>query len=65
MGKKVLIKHQAEDRKAGLTLADVIAFVQDCERQDVARETPVGGLTGFRGQLNELSVVKEGSGPVP
>jgi hypothetical protein len=47
---------KADDKKAGMTIKEVGAFVQECMRQDIADDVPVRVVAGFRSQIQSLSV---------
>lgn len=55
------ITNLAPDKKVGMTLGDVVLFVQDCLRADVPPDTRVEARVGFRAQIQRLDVtVKDG-----
>ena len=45
---------QAHDRKAGLTVADLVVWTNHLRELDVDPRTPVVARIGFRGQLLEV-----------
>lgn len=46
----------ADDRKAGLTLGQVAAWVQDAYRAEIEPDAPVKVATGWRSQIVRLEV---------
>lgn len=48
------VSNRAPDKATGMTVADLITFVKDCERVDLPRQSRVRARVGFRGQVQEL-----------
>jgi len=54
MGASVRVERKAEDKKAGMTLDELAAFVQEAMRHDVPGDTRITALAGFRAQLQAV-----------
>lgn len=46
--------HWAEDKKEGMTLEELAAFVQDCLRIDIDPRTRIKAQIGFGSQLQRV-----------
>lgn len=46
----------AHDPAAGMDLAELIAFIQICERNDVPRDAKVKARLGWNGKIKVLTV---------
>jgi hypothetical protein len=56
----VTLGRAAEDKKAGMTLAEVAAFVQEAYRLDVDPTVTVAARVGFSGQLQSITTKPKG-----
>ncbi|WP_311209372.1 MULTISPECIES: hypothetical protein [unclassified Aeromicrobium] len=43
-----------EDKKRGMTLGEVAHWVERAQEAGIAPDTPVGVVTGWRGQIHKL-----------
>jgi hypothetical protein len=50
------IKHEAADRKAGMTLAEVAAFVQEAVREEIPGDTIVGMEATWKSSIKRLKI---------
>lgn len=48
------IGRTADDMKAGMTIADLRAFLAEIDRTGLPDTTPVKGTVGFKSQLQKL-----------
>ena len=55
MARQIIITAQADDRRAGMTLGELEAFVADALAADLAPSTRIEVTTGFRQQITRLA----------